>query len=311
MKRISWAFAVILLVAVPALVSAQGTQNTAIENPEAGAKFNEGNSLLRQGKYQEAIEAFTESARLEPNNYLAEYGLGLCFQRLRQANDAILHYDAAIRFNPNYFDAHYAKGNVYRSLLNDPNRAIESYQMAGDVSEQAGRPKADAFFNLGVALFEQQRFDDALAAFGKVTQYDPANERAFVTMGRIYQEKGDYENALINFSVAAQKKPTWFEPYYFQAAVLNRLGQYDGAINQADQALQRMPNHGGALYEKGFALKSLERWDEATTVLQQAARDAQWRQMANYQIELIKNRDMYVDIPPTPTKPPPPIPPMG
>jgi len=268
-------------------------------------------AAAEEEKPPKGLPDLTESAKLEPNNYRAMYALGICYRQLRQADEAIQHYDAAIQFNPNYFDAYFAKGNVYKDLKNDPNNAIEAYQRAGEISEQVGQPKADAFFNLGVALFEQQRYDDALAAFGKVAQYDPANERAFVTMGRIYQEKGDYENALINFSVAAQKKPAWFEPYYFQAAVLNRLGQYDGAINQADQALQRMPNHGGALYEKGFALKSLERWDEATAVLQQAARDAQWRQMANYQIELIKNRDKYVDIPPAATKAPPPIPPMG
>ena len=45
MKRISWAFAVVLLVAVPAIAGAQ------IENPDAARKYNEGASFLRQGKY--------------------------------------------------------------------------------------------------------------------------------------------------------------------------------------------------------------------------------------------------------------------
>ncbi len=52
-----------------------------------------------------------------------------------------------------------------------------------------------------------------------------------------------------------------------------------------------------------MALQGKEQWDAATTVFEQAARDAQWRQMANYQIEVIKNRDNYVDIPPDPIPP--------
>jgi tetratricopeptide (TPR) repeat protein len=292
MKRISMALAVMALMILPALASAQ------IENPEAGQKYNEGVAQLRQGNYQEAISLLTESARLEPNNYLANYALGLCQQRLRNAEQAIQHYDAAAEFNPNYFDAYFAKGNVYKDLLNDPDQAIEAYQMAGSISERLGQPKWEAFFNMGVLLFQQQRFDEALTAFGKTVQTNPTNERAYVSMGRIYLERGDYETALVNFTQASQVRPNWFEPYFFKATALNGLGQYDQAIAEADAALQRMPGHGGALFEKGTALQRLERWDEAIAVFTEAARDAQWRQMANHQIELIKNRDKYVDIPP-------------
>ena len=100
------------------------------------------------------------------------------------------------------------------------------------------------------------------------------------------------------------------DPYFFQSNVLNRLGQYDAAIVAADQALERMPGDGGSLFEKGMALKNQEKWDEATAVLEQAARDARWRQNANYQIEVIKNRDKYVDIPPDAGATIPPIPPV-
>ena len=47
-----------------------------------------------------------------------------------------------------------------------------------------------------------------------------------------------------------------------------------------------------------MALKNQEKWDEAITVLEEAARDARWRQNANYQIEVIRNRDLYVNAPP-------------
>ena len=88
------------------------------------------------------------------------------------------------------------------------------------------------------------------------------------------------------------------DPYFFQANVLNRLGNYDAAILAADSGLERMPGDGGCLFEKGMALKNQEKWDEAIAVLQRAAQDARWRQNANYQIEVIQNRDKYVDIPP-------------
>jgi tetratricopeptide (TPR) repeat protein len=294
MKRISITLAVAALLMVPAYANSQ-----TIENKEAAEKYNQGLNLLRQGQYQEAVELLKDSAQLEPGNYRAHYALGLCYRRLRQPDQAISEFEAAANFNPNYFDAYFAMGNIYKDIKNDLDRAAQNLRRAGEVSEQVGRPKWEAYFNLGVLEFNRQNWDQALEAFGKTVQYNASNEKAFASMGRIYMERGEYETALVNFTMATQRKPDWFEPYFHKAHVLNRLGQYDEAIAEADESLKRMPNHGGSLFEKGSALASLQKWDEALRTLEQAARDAQWRQMANHQIELIKNRDKYVDIPPS------------
>jgi tetratricopeptide (TPR) repeat protein len=296
MKRTAIKIAALALLLAPVTATAQ------IENPDAAKKFNEGKNLYGQGQYQEALELLEESAELEPNNYSAHYMMGLCLRKLRQHDEAITQLGLAATYNPNYFSAYYVQGLIYQSDKGDPGRAVEMYNRAGEVSEQVGQPYWQAFFNLGVLEFGRQNWDTALNAFAKTVQYNPANERAFASMGRIYMERGEYETALMNFTQASAKKPTWYEPYFHKANVLNRMGNYTEAIGEAEESLKRMPNHGGSLYEKGFALKSLEKWDEAIAVFEQAARDAQWRQMANHQIELIKNRDKYVDIPPDTAK---------
>ncbi len=283
-----------LALLIPAAVAAQGT----IENPEAGRKFNEGKALFQQGQYQEALTLLLESAELEAGNYQAHYMLGLTYARLRQYDEALAQHEAALRFNPNYYLVHFAMGNIYRDAKNDPEKAIEHFQQAGAISEQFQQPYWRAFFNLGSTTFQLERWDDALQAFNKVTQYEPTNEQAFEMMGRCYVEKGDYQNAIMQFQNAANRKPTWYEPHFYQANVLNRMGNYDQAIAAADRALELMPGNGGALYEKGLALKNKQQWDPALAVLQEAARDVQWRQMAEYQMELIRNRDAYVNIPP-------------
>jgi len=292
-----------LALLLPAVVTARA-QAQQIENPEAARKFNEGKNLFQQGQYDEALQLLLESAELEAGNYRAHYMLGLTFSRLRQYDEALAQHEAAVRFNPNYYLVYYAMGNIYGSVKNDPDKAIENYVQAGEVSENVGQPYWRAFFNLGTTYFELERWDEALQAYSKVAQYQPVNENSYEMMGRIYVEKGDYQNAMMRFQQAAERKPTWYEPHFYMANVLNRMGNYDQAIDAADQALELMPGNGGALYEKGMALKSKQQWDAAVEVMREAARDPQWRQMAEHQIELIQNRDAYVDIPPDTTIPP-------
>lgn len=285
-------------------VAAQ-TQNVVIENPEAGEKFNQGKALYEQGQYQEALELLLDSARLEPGNYLACYMLGVTYKALRQPDDAIAQLRAAVNFNPNYYQASFVLGRILVEDKNDQTGAIEAYKSSAEVSERIGQPYARAWFNLGQIYFNQRKWPEAMEAYNNVAQIEPTNERAHNYMGRANLEMGQYETALQNFTMASQRQPTWYEPFFHKAVVLNKLAQWDSAIIAADEALKRMPNNGGSLYEKGMALKGKEQWDAASTVFEQAARDAQWRQMANYQIEVIKNRDNYVDIPPDPTKIPP------
>lgn len=285
---------ILMACAIAVMISVSSVQAQQIENVEAAEAYNQARILYQEGKYDEARELLLKSARLEPGNFRAHYLLGLTYQQLRQPDDAISQYEAAVNFNPNYYQVYSAMASVYLNSKNDPDRALEYYTQSGSVSEEVQRPYWQAFFNQGKILFDMLRWDEALVAFSKVAQYQPTNERAFLMMGRVQVEQGDYENAIMNFTQAAAIKPTWMDPYFFQANVLNRLGQYDAAIGAADQALVRMPGDGGSLFEKGMAFKNQEKWDEAIAILEQAARDARWRQNANYQVEVIKNRDKYV-----------------
>jgi tetratricopeptide (TPR) repeat protein len=289
MKRIVSALSLLALLLLPMVAGAQEQID-----PDAARKFNEARALYQEGKYQDALNLLLEATKLQPGFYQAHYLAGMSYKQLRQLDPAIEQYEAAVKFTPNYYLAYFGLGEAYREK-NDLNKSIEAYTNAIQACERTGRVYAKAPFNLGAILMEQGRNDEALVAFGKVIQWEPDNEKAYNYMGRIYRDKGDWSTALMNFSMAIQKEPNWWEPYFHQANVFNSMGNYDAAIASADKALERQPGNGGALYEKGIALKNQEKWDEATAVFEQAARDAVWRQNANHQIELIKNRDKYVE----------------
>ena len=82
-----------------------------------------------QGKYDEAIKAYDEAIRLDPNLAEAWNNKGNALYSQGKYDEAIKAYDEAIRLDPNFADAWCNKGNA----LDDKGKydeAIKAYDEA-------------------------------------------------------------------------------------------------------------------------------------------------------------------------------------
>jgi hypothetical protein len=77
---------------------------------------NKGIALKAQGKYDEAIEAFDEAIRLDPNDASAWKNKGLALSHQDKYDEAIQAYDEAIRLDPQDAYNWIYKGRVLKSL---------------------------------------------------------------------------------------------------------------------------------------------------------------------------------------------------
>ena len=96
----------------------------------APALFNEGLTLYHQGKYVEAISAFDEAIKIDP-----QYAAALCYKsfaldELGKHDEATSPYDKAIEIDPQYVAAAWEnKGNdLEQSKRYDD--ALEAYNRA-------------------------------------------------------------------------------------------------------------------------------------------------------------------------------------
>ena len=69
--------------------------NMADAKKRAVAKEQFGNSLLREGKYQEALKELMEAAELDPENAGVQNAIGYAYRGLGQYRKAIDHYKKA------------------------------------------------------------------------------------------------------------------------------------------------------------------------------------------------------------------------
>ena len=79
----------------------------------AGQRFAEGNELYEQGRFEEAIEKYTEAIR-PPSDWEEPYVMrGICYCELGQIERGIQDFNEAIRLQLECGDAYYSRGVAY------------------------------------------------------------------------------------------------------------------------------------------------------------------------------------------------------
>jgi Tfp pilus assembly protein PilF len=86
------------------------------DNTDAEAQLALGHEFLKQQKDREAIKAFKESAKLNPNNPETWYGLGFSNFRLGRFREAADGFKKATVLSPTLAKAHYGLSLAYQEL---------------------------------------------------------------------------------------------------------------------------------------------------------------------------------------------------
>jgi len=115
-------------------------------------------------RYDEAIDAYNESTKLDPYYYITWRDLGLDLANLKRYNEAIKAYDMSNVLHPSK-STWVDKGNALYQL-GKYNESSQAYNKAIDIDPEY----ALAWYNKGIALNKFNRTADADAAFTKAKE---------------------------------------------------------------------------------------------------------------------------------------------
>ena len=228
--------------------------------------LDEGKAFHNLKRSEEALSAYDQAIRLDPNYARAYAHKGWALNDLKRYEEALQACEQALRLDPNSAHAYVNKGWA----LND----LKRYEEALQACEQALRldPNyADAYNNKGEALYGLKRYEEALRAYEQALRFDPNFSDACYNEGNALNELKRYEEALQAYNQALRLDPNYADAYYNKGIVLNNLKRYAEAVQTYDQALRLNPNAADAYYSKGLALERLGKRNEA----QQARKKAQ------------------------------------
>lgn len=117
------------------------TDNT---EPSANGLFLAGRDFLAQHKDREAIKAFKESIKLNPDDAEAQYGLGFANFRMGRFRDAADAFKKATVLLPHMAKAHYGLSLAYQELGMD-KQLIDEYRILQTLDSTLAKKLAQTF----------------------------------------------------------------------------------------------------------------------------------------------------------------------
>jgi hypothetical protein len=124
--------------------SVESVVKPATDNTDADAQLAIGHAFLKQQKDREAIKAFKESIKLNPNNAETYYGLGFSNFRLGKFRDAADAFKKATVLSPTMAKAHYGLSLAYQEL-DMTSQLTEEYRILERLDRVLARKLADTF----------------------------------------------------------------------------------------------------------------------------------------------------------------------
>ncbi len=177
--------------------------------PENEAWNNLGAAYGGLKQYNQAIQALREALRIQPENAMAWHNLGIAYGNLKQHDQAIQAWREALRIQPEYADAWYNLGVTYDNLV-QLDQAIQSYREALRIQPE----NAKAWYKLGVNYGHLKQYDQAIQAFREVLRIQPEDAEAWNFLGTIYYLQGQRDKVREIYQTLRKLDPVMADKYF-------------------------------------------------------------------------------------------------
>jgi len=117
----------------------------------------------------------------------------------------------------------------------------DSYSLwkhAVDVTHRSRFKSLNAHNGLGIALAEQNKFDEAIAQFSEALRIGPNFAKTHNNLGIVLAERGSLDEAIIEFLQALRITPDYAQAHYNLGVALHRQGKTEEANVQFSLAQQ-------------------------------------------------------------------------
>ena len=214
---------------------AEGEFNRALELDRLDPEAMGGLAGLyeKTGRAEEAEKLYRKAIAMRPGDWWVYNKLGgLLFDRGRYG-EAIPWYRKVLELTPGNPVAYENVGSMY-TLLGEYGRAERVYRDLIAVS-----PSADAWSNLGTALFDQRRYAEAAEANEKAIELNQSDYSIFGNLADCYRwVPGERARAAANYETAIRKVGELIEVNPKDGVALSARAIYEGKLGKMEPALR-------------------------------------------------------------------------
>ena len=199
-------------------------------------KFNIAKQLHSSGKIKESQKIYLDLVKIYKNNYILFYLIGTTFLQLKKFDEAINHFDTSIKLNSNFPETFnnlgiaWAEKEKYSKALVNYNKAIK---LKDDY--------IDAHINRGISLSKLEKFNDAVNDFNFVIRTQPLNPKAHNNLGNVFKKLKNYDEAINSYNKAININQNYFEAISNKAYILNLQKKYENSLIELNKIYNENP----------------------------------------------------------------------
>ena len=201
--------------------------------------------------YKKANEFLDKTGSVDPRNAQMFFIRGMIHREKKETNAAILNFQKATEYNPEYYDAYMMLGMIYANEAD--SLAVEYYKAASRIKPEEIQPH----YNLAMFFQEYEFVDEAINEYQYISRYlDKTYPYSYFNQGYIYLiYKKEYEKGISYFDSALAVKPDYVEAVYNKGLCYEKLKDYKKAREFYTQAKQMVVNY-------PLAIEALNRLDK-------------------------------------------------
>ncbi len=209
-------------------------------------------SLLLQGRFDDALAAFDLELAAHPGAPEALFGRATALKHLKRHGEARADYDAILARLPTALGALNNRGEVLNAL-GLPGEAIKDFDRALAVKPDF----PPALLGRGVALQRLNRHEEALKLFDRVIAVWPDSTDAFFHRALAFAALGDPEGAILNYDQVIRLQPVSPSAIANRATLLFALKRFD----EARLAFEELEKFAPSMSLNGRAMVALHACD--------------------------------------------------
>jgi Tfp pilus assembly protein PilF len=191
--------------------------------------------------YRSELAIWNDTVTKCPQNYRAQYNLGLMLERSGHLSEATGHYCQALQSKPDLAEPHYELGRILEQS-GKSEEAIRQYEQALQIKPDY----AAAHNNLGIILGRTGKLEDAIGHLTQAVQIDPKYAEGHNNLGIALDMAGRRSEAISHFECALLIKPAYDKAHYNLGNALSHIGKPEEAIWHYRQALRINPDYAEA-----------------------------------------------------------------
>jgi tetratricopeptide (TPR) repeat protein len=226
-------------------------------------------ALVMQGKLPQGLEALDRAAELEPGNASVRFKRGKVLDGLGRDDEAAKQFEESFKLTP------YREDLVRGLRLQRMGNVKEAEKIYRDVLLR-DPDNVDALRLLAGVAMRAKQWGDAEVLLGKALDKAPDFVQGWLDLGLALHEQDRTDDALAAYAQAMRLEPDQPSACASAATTNAMAGRHDEALRLFDEALRRKPDHAGALAGRGHTLKTVGRQEEAIEAYRACIRAHPW-----------------------------------